>query len=152
MAGYLGTLPPLDGSSTFAAPLYAFLDHLVTLAEQTYEYTYHQVPGGGVALRYIQRSYQNDPFRIFLEVLLAFFAFYYLFRSRKIAHSEKRNTIQLTAREITELCEEWEPEPLAPPLAPLAKLNEKTTPTIVSYASSSFFCSLGNCRFEAERP
>lgn len=139
MSGYLQGLP-LHGPSSFAAPIYAVLDHLVHLTEQTYEYTYHHVPGGGVALRYIQRSYQNDPFRIFLEVMLAFFAFYYLIRSRKIAHSEKSRTIQLTPKEIADLCEEWIPEPLAPPLAPIAKLNKDTTPILISYCLLLFAC------------
>lgn len=133
MGRVLGT-SPFDGSSTFAAPLYMVLDHVVKVAEQTYEYTYHHVPGGGIVLRYIQRSYQNDPFRIVLEVMLAFFAVYYLLRSRKMAHSRLVGTLQLTPKEVTELCEEWEPEALAPPLNPLAKLNQSSTPTITSFA------------------
>jgi hypothetical protein len=52
-----------------------------TLLELTrlYQVGYNYVPGASVIVRYIQKSYQNDPFRIVLELLLVVFAFKYLF-------------------------------------------------------------------------
>lgn len=56
---------------------------------------YDKVPGMSVVGRYVQNSYQNDPFRIVLELFLIIFAIQYLMSkkykpdSREVVLSEK---------------------------------------------------------------
>lgn len=77
------------------------------------QWTYERTPFADVVVRYIRSSYQNDPVRIVLELLLALFAIQYL-RSRTYSPDSKGQRVKLTEREIDELVAEWEPEPLAP--------------------------------------
>jgi serine palmitoyltransferase len=53
-----------------------------------------QVPGLDVVVRYVQRSYQNDPIRVLLEVLLFAWAMHYILK-----RSEK-DTTKLTEKVI----------------------------------------------------
>lgn len=39
-----------------------------------------QVPGLAVVVRYIQRSYQNDPIRVIIEVMVFIWALYYVLK------------------------------------------------------------------------
>lgn len=39
-----------------------------------------QVPGLAIVVRYVQRSYQNDPMRVLLELLLFTWALYYILK------------------------------------------------------------------------
>lgn len=39
-----------------------------------------QVPGLDVVVRYIQRSYQNDPIRVIIEVMVFIWALYYVLK------------------------------------------------------------------------
>lgn len=56
---------------------------------------YHNVPGMSVIGRYIRNSYQNDPIRVVLELILLLFAVKYLMSkkykpdSKDVALSEK---------------------------------------------------------------
>lgn len=67
----------------------------------------NRVPVLNIIIRYIQSSYQNDPFRIFLEVLLILFALYYVFNKDRTKFEPK-----LSEKEIDLLIEDWKPEPL----------------------------------------
>jgi serine palmitoyltransferase len=82
---------------------------------QTYAYRIYELvlrlPLGPSIIRYIKNSYQHDPFRIFLEVLLAIFTVKYIL-SRP--YSRKGDDIVLSEKEVEELVQEWEPEPLVP--------------------------------------
>jgi serine palmitoyltransferase len=57
-----------------------------------------------VTLNYIKLSYQNDPFRIFLELILIFFATKYVLVKGRLKKKEK-----LSELEIDSLIQEWEP-------------------------------------------
>jgi serine palmitoyltransferase len=57
-----------------------------------------------IALNYIKLSYQNDPFRIFLELVLIFFATKYVLIKGSLKKKEK-----LSESEIDQLIQEWEP-------------------------------------------
>ena len=57
-----------------------------------------------IALNYIRISYQNDPFRIFLELILIFFATKYVLIKGSLKRKER-----LSEPEINSLIQEWEP-------------------------------------------
>ena len=73
-----------------------------------------QIPGSAILFRYIASSYQNDPIRSLLELFLLLFAIRY-FLASKYSFS-KRNYVRLNEKEINELVNEWQPEPLVEPL------------------------------------
>ncbi|KAI3640762.1 hypothetical protein MIR68_001640 [Amoeboaphelidium protococcarum] len=75
-------------------------------------YGYSKIPLAPLALRYVKNSYQNDPFRIILEVMLIIFAIHYMLKKRY--YPDKSSEVQLTEKEIDELVQEWSPEPLVP--------------------------------------
>ena len=56
---------------------------------------YVSIPGSNVVTRYIQSSYQNDPFRVALEALLVFFAIKYLLTKK---YRPNDNTVKLTEK------------------------------------------------------
>lgn len=58
-----------------------------------------------VVVAYVKESYQNDPFRIVLEVCLVFFTLRYLFGG-------SRPTVKLTEREKEQLIDDWTPTPV----------------------------------------
>jgi serine palmitoyltransferase len=72
------------------------------------------IPGSTIVYKYVKNSYQNDPFRILLELFLVFFAIRYMAQKSYDINIRK---IELTEKEIDELVEEWEPEPLVPELS-----------------------------------
>lgn len=53
------------------------------------------VPGSHHALMYLKSAYQNDPFRIALELFLVFFAIRYMFSAKYTPHD---NTVKLTEK------------------------------------------------------
>ncbi|CAO3642593.1 unnamed protein product [Cunninghamella blakesleeana] len=86
------------------------------------------IPGSSLAINYIKTAYQDDPFRICLELFLVFFAIKYMLSKKYKPHD---NAVKLTEKEIDELVEEWQPEPLVPKLTSYDKLNLEKTPLIV---------------------
>ncbi|KAJ1864100.1 serine palmitoyltransferase component [Coemansia sp. RSA 2703] len=66
-----------------------------------------------MVLRYIKNSYKDDPFRTFLEVCLIAFIIWYITKQK---YNIGNNEIVLSEKEIDELVEEWNPEPLVPEL------------------------------------
>ncbi|KAF7722710.1 serine palmitoyltransferase component [Apophysomyces ossiformis] len=85
------------------------------------------IPGSHLVISYLKESYQHDPFRIALELFLVFFAIKYML-SRKYKPNDNA--------EVDELVEEWQPEPLVPPLSSFDKFNLDKTPLIVGAQSA----------------
>lgn len=71
---------------------------------------FQKVPGSAVVTRYIQSSYQNDPVRSAIELVLLLFFIRYLMSPSYSTH--KQNYVKLREDEIEELIDEWTPEPL----------------------------------------
>jgi len=71
----------------------------------------HTVPVLSDVTRYVLSSIQHDPWRLFLEFVLLVILLRFLF-GRMYRPREKR--VQLSKKEINELVQEWEPEPLVP--------------------------------------
>ncbi|ORX49796.1 PLP-dependent transferase [Hesseltinella vesiculosa] len=86
------------------------------------------IPGSSLAISYLKTSYQDDPFRICLELFLVFFAIKYMLSKKYKPHD---NAVKLTEKEIDELVEEWQPEPLVPKLSNYDRFNLEKTPLIV---------------------
>ncbi|EER32615.1 conserved hypothetical protein [Candida tropicalis MYA-3404] len=89
------------------------------------------VPGGSIVLRYIKSSYQNDPFRSLLEFCLVLFALSYFLSSKK--KENKSELVKFSAKEIDELCAEWEPSPLISNITPLENWELKSIPEITGH-------------------
>jgi len=68
-----------------------------------------QIPGAGVVRKYIQNSYRNDPWRLFLEVVLVLILLNYLFRRR---FRPKDKSVKLTRK--------------VHPTAPTLRLRQRT--------------------------
>ncbi|ORZ23591.1 pyridoxal phosphate-dependent transferase [Absidia repens] len=90
------------------------------------------IPGTTLAMNYLKRSYQDDPFRIALELFLVFFALRYMLSKKYKPHD---NAIKLTEKEIDELVDEWQPESLVPKLSSFDRFNLDKTPLIVGAQS-----------------
>ncbi|ORZ23454.1 pyridoxal phosphate-dependent transferase [Absidia repens] len=86
------------------------------------------IPGSHIALNYLKTAYQDDPFRIVLELFLVFFALRYMFSKKYKPHD---NAVKLTRKEVDDLVEEWQPEPLTPKLSAFDRLNLEKTPQII---------------------
>ncbi|KAF8938793.1 serine palmitoyltransferase [Dissophora ornata] len=94
----------------------------------TVSHAVEAVPGSAIAISYIKNSYQNDPFRVVLELGLAIYAVkYMLSKTYRIDHTH----IPLTEKEIDELVAEWQPEPLVQPLSGIKKMELEKTQIIV---------------------
>ncbi|CAD6933328.1 unnamed protein product [Tilletia laevis] len=97
---------------------------------------FEAVPGSQVLARYVASSYQNDPFRSLLELALLAFAIRTLLASRTRGQGSGSNFVKLNPREIDELVEDWNPEPLCAPLT-AAEVDElENVPTIIGPAST----------------
>ncbi|KAK3485296.1 pyridoxal phosphate-dependent transferase [Neurospora hispaniola] len=90
---------------------------------------FQKVPGSAVLIRYVRSSYQNDPVRSAIELVLVIFFIRYLMAP---AYStSKQNFIKLTDDEIDELVDEWTPEPLVPNMTVLEEMESEKLPIIV---------------------
>jgi serine palmitoyltransferase len=88
-----------------------------------------KVPGSAVVARYVQSSYQDDPVRSAIElVLLLFFLRYILSPSYS---TRKENFIKLRDDEVDELVDEWTPEPLVAPLTAAEEAELDKMPIVV---------------------
>ncbi|KAI8146690.1 pyridoxal phosphate-dependent transferase [Fennellomyces sp. T-0311] len=90
------------------------------------------IPGSHLVLSYVKNAYQDDPFRIILELFLVFFALKYMLSKK---YKPQDNAVKLTEKEIDDLVEEWKPEPLVPPLSSFDKLNLEKAPMIIGAQS-----------------
>ncbi|KAG0094816.1 serine palmitoyltransferase component [Podila epicladia] len=88
----------------------------------------HAIPGSVIAMDYIKNSYQNDPFRVVLELALAVYAVKYMLSKK---YRIDTNDIQLTEKEIDELIADWQPEPLVQPLSDIQRMELDRTQVIV---------------------
>lgn len=73
---------------------------------------FEKLPGGALVIRYIRASHKNDPWRTLLEFLLALLAIRY-FLASKYSQDEK-DKVELSDREVDELIDDWQQEPLVP--------------------------------------
>jgi serine palmitoyltransferase len=68
----------MNSTSETLAPVFAFLEHSLTIAQTTFD----KLPGSAVIQRYVKSSHQNDPGRTILELILVIFAIRTLLQSR----------------------------------------------------------------------
>jgi serine palmitoyltransferase len=90
---------------------------------------FQKVPGSAVLIRYIQSSYQNDPIRSAIELVLVIFFVRYLLSPSYPTHAS--NYIKLREDEIDELVKEWEPEPLVTKQTSFEEIEADRTPVVV---------------------
>ncbi|ODQ65901.1 PLP-dependent transferase [Nadsonia fulvescens var. elongata DSM 6958] len=89
---------------------------------------FRSLPGSSIIIRYIKSSYQDDPIRSIWEALLFIFAVHYFLASKK--SYLKKNYVPLSEREVDELVNEWEPEPLVQPLQKSEQWDLSSIPVI----------------------
>ncbi|KIN00972.1 hypothetical protein OIDMADRAFT_198006 [Oidiodendron maius Zn] len=92
-------------------------------------HTFQKVPGSAMLVRYIQSSYQNDPVRSAIELILVIFFIRYLLAPSYATHSG--NFVTLTEDEIDDLVDEWTPEPLVAPRTSFEEVEAEKLPVIV---------------------
>ncbi|KAF2405208.1 PLP-dependent transferase [Trichodelitschia bisporula] len=90
---------------------------------------FQRLPGSAIALRYIKSSYQNDPVRSAIELVLVLFAVRYLLAPSY--STQKPNKIRLTEEEVDDLVEDWTPEPLALGLSTIEEAENEKRPVVV---------------------
>ncbi|EPQ64100.1 Bgt-972 [Blumeria graminis f. sp. tritici] len=91
--------------------------------------TFQKVPGSAILIRYIQSSYQHDPVRSAIELILVIFFVRYLLAPSYPTHNG--NFVKLTEEEIDDLVEEWIPEPIVAPQTPFEEAESDKLPVIV---------------------
>ncbi|KAG5440264.1 hypothetical protein PCANB_001834 [Pneumocystis canis] len=91
-----------------------------------------KIPGYPVVSRYIKSSYQNDPIRSIIELLLIFFIIRYIFSTKY--SPEKNNYVKLSENEIDDLVDEWIPENLVSDLTDAEKIEIEKIPVIIGSA------------------
>ena len=110
---------------------------LIALHEQFAHYgrlvaaAFQQVPGSAMLIRYIRSSYQDDPVRSAIELVLVLFFVRYLIKPSYSTH--RQNYVSLTEREIDDLVEEWTPEPLTGELTEFERVAMEKLPVVVGY-------------------
>ncbi|RYC58019.1 hypothetical protein CHU98_g8189 [Xylaria longipes] len=102
---------------------------------------FQRVPGSAVLIRYIQSSYQNDPIRSAIELVLVIFFVRYLLSPSYPTHGS--NYIKLREDEIDELVRDWEPEPLVAEQTNFEESEAEKIPivvgTVTNLASYNFY-------------
>ncbi|KAJ1565182.1 serine palmitoyltransferase component [Nowakowskiella sp. JEL0078] len=101
---------------------------------------YSSVPGASILYKYVRSSYQGDPIRTFLELLLLVFLAWYFYAKR---YKPGMDVVKLSEKEIDDLCEEWVPEPLVPELTEFQKLELEKIQTISSAAGPKVMLQTG---------
>ncbi|KAL2751953.1 hypothetical protein ACRALDRAFT_1066400 [Sodiomyces alcalophilus JCM 7366] len=91
--------------------------------------TFQKLPGSAVLVRYVQSSYQNDPIRSAIELVLVIFFIRYLLSPSY--STQKQNYVKLRDDEIDELVDEWSPEPLVDSLTAFEEAEAEKLPVIV---------------------
>jgi serine palmitoyltransferase len=113
-----------------------------------------RIPGSGIVLRYIKSSYQNDPIRSAIELILFLFAVRYLlapsYSTKKpikehlteevcARYSEPEiEQFAYTEQEIDDLVDDWTPEPIVTPLNEFEQTELEKRPVIVGYVIEAF--------------
>jgi hypothetical protein len=79
---FLPSAPPPHFSSShrdmLRQAIIEVVDHSLAYFSHIYHLGRRYVPGADVIVHYIQNSYQNDPFRVVLELILVIFAVKYV--------------------------------------------------------------------------
>ena len=70
----------------------------VTTTLSTIQHGFQQLPGSAIVLRYVKSSYQNDPIRSLLELILLIFAIRTILQSRTRGGSSSSNFVKLTEK------------------------------------------------------
>merc|ERR1712093_236367 len=91
--------------------------------------TFQKVPGSAMLIRYIQSSYQDDPVRSAIGLVLVIFFIRYLLSPSYATHTG--NFVKLTEEEIDDLVDEWTPEPLVAPQTSFEEAESEKLPVIV---------------------
>ena len=91
--------------------------------------SFHKLPGSAIVIRYIKSSYQDDPIRSAIELLLLIFAVRYLLAPTY--STKKTKHVALSDEEIEELVEDWTPEPLVSEETDFEKIENEKRPVIV---------------------
>ncbi|KAJ3183354.1 serine palmitoyltransferase component [Gaertneriomyces sp. JEL0708] len=112
-----------DAARDIADSLVVAVNSTFTVAVRVYD----AIPGSRWFAKYVQISYQNDPYRTLLEIGLVIFMIWY-FGGKK--HKPGSHEVKLTEQEIQELIDEWEPEPLVPELTRTQRLELEKLPII----------------------
>ncbi|KAL5598491.1 hypothetical protein BROUX41_003572 [Berkeleyomyces rouxiae] len=89
---------------------------------------FQKIPGSAVLIRYIKSSYQDDPVRSALELVLVVFVIRYMMASSY--STQQKNHVKLTDAEIDELVDDWTPEPLVAAQSDLDRRVAETAPVI----------------------
>ncbi|KAK0384238.1 hypothetical protein NLU13_8326 [Sarocladium strictum] len=108
--------------------LEALQTQLSSLAQQA-SVNFQKVPGSAVLMRYIQSSYQNDPVRSAIELVLVIFFIRYLLSPSY--PTDKGNYVKLREDEIDELVNDWTPEPLVAEQLPIEIAEAERLPVVV---------------------
>lgn len=82
------------GSAPSSFPLVESLNGVLSSAQDGFM----RVPGSAIVLRYVRSSYQNDPIRSLLELILVIFALRTILQSRTRGNSSSSNFVKLTEK------------------------------------------------------
>ncbi|KZT54486.1 serine palmitoyltransferase [Calocera cornea HHB12733] len=126
------TGPLLDATPAALEPLL----HYVNLSLAYVYHSFLSLPGSSILIRYVRSSYQNDPLRTVLEVILLLFALRTILQSRTRADRSAKNYVQLSESEIDELVDDWVPEPLVAPLTAAEQAQLNNLPVISGAAGA----------------
>ncbi|PHH56270.1 Serine palmitoyltransferase 1 [Ceratocystis fimbriata CBS 114723] len=89
---------------------------------------FQKIPGSAVLIRYIKSSYQDDPVRSALELVLVLFVIRYMMAPSY--STQQKNHVKLSDAEIDELVDDWTPEPLVASQSILDQRVTQTAPVI----------------------
>lgn len=93
-----------------------------------------EIPGGAIIINYIRASYKNYPYRSLFELALALFAIRY-FLASKFSYNEK-DMVKLSDKDIDELVEEWNPEPIVLPVSDKEQWQADSNPLVIGAVAS----------------
>ncbi|KAH8129252.1 Gaa1-like protein [Trichoderma asperelloides] len=106
---------------------------------------FQKLPGSAMIVRYIQSSYQNDPVRSAIELVLVLFFIRYLMSPSYSTH--KQNFVKLQEGEIEELIDEWTPEPIVADRTAVEEIENERLPVIVGPTGPKVKLSNGRTAF-----
>ncbi|KAL6898720.1 Gaa1-like protein [Trichoderma evansii] len=106
---------------------------------------FQKLPGSAMIVRYIQSSYQNDPVRSAIELVLVLFFIRYLMSPSYSTH--KQNFVKLQEGEIEELIDDWTPEPIVADRTTVEEIENERLPVIVGPTGPKVKLSNGRTAF-----
>ena len=69
-----------------------------------------RIPGGPYIIHYINKSYDDDPYRTWVEIGLVLYAIYYYLSKPRQKKGLQSNRPKLSPQEVDSLIDEWQPE------------------------------------------